>query len=694
MRIAVLGPLEVLTDDSTPVAVPDPAERLLLAVLAAGAPRAVGTDHLLRALGDGTSPEVLHTHVTRLRAALQPGLPPRASGQYVLRRGAGYALAVPRGDVDALHVADLVRHGRARLAEGDPAEATRLLTSALDLWRGQPYSDWPDAAFADEERSRLAAVRADAEAALREARSRPVRAPVATRAPVAVRPAGSTATFVPVPRLPDERPAPAREPTVAPGPQPEPDAGAADGAPLPARRSRQTVVLAALLVLALVVAGLTVWSQRAAERAAAAAEDRLALQVEANALAGAARAAGALDTSLLLSVQALRLAETPETRSGLLTSVAALGRIERVVSFRGTPQEPVLSSGGRTLAFSVGTGIVAWPVGPDTEPQLLMDVPARWGTWLAAAPSPTEDQLVAAGVRDGVPWLRMISASAQSRLLIEGDEIRGWPLDGAVSPDGRRVRLVVAVPGPETDESSRWELLDVSVADGTMRDTGLAGTFPASVDELRADVADDAGSFVLWAVDGQVPATLVDLTDRRPVSIAARTRPVPTAAFRALPAGAAQLWEDGQVTLLDGRGTTVQRLHAHGAPVRDVVVAPDGTWAVTLGDGAEVRRWPIEPSTGRWSPPETLAGHLADVVGGAVDADGETLFTVARDNTVIAWDMTLDGVVDRERVQRGSADPAAWIADACAVVGRDFRPGEWKRYLSDRPWRPTCSDLR
>jgi hypothetical protein len=491
-----------------------------------------------------------------------------------------------------------------------------------------------------------------------------------------------------VPRLPEDgrQPAPAipGNPDVEPVPVPEPSGR---------RRTRQAVALAALLAAALVVAGLTVRSQRAAERAAEVAEERMALEVEANALAGAARTASALDTSLLLSVQALRLAETPETRSGLLTSVAALGRVERVVSFRGTPQEPVLSSGGGTLAFSIGTGIVAWPVGPDTEPQVLMDVPARWGTWLAAAPSPTDDQLVAAGVQDGVPWLRMISASAQSRLLIEGDEIRGWPLDGAVSPDGRRVRLVVAVPGQEPDASSRWELLDVSVADGTTRDTGLAGTFAAPVDQLKADVADDAGSFVIWASDGRVPATLMDLDGRRAVAIAPDARPVGTTAFRALPAGAAHLWDDGLVTLIDGSGATVQELHAHGAPVRDVVVAPDATWAVTVGDGAEVRRWPIEPSTGRWSAPETLAGHLADVVGGAVDADGDTLFTVARDNTVITWDMTLDGVVDRERVQRGSADPAAWIADACAVVGRDLHPGEWTRYLSDRPWRPTCSDL-
>src|SRR4051794_803912 len=46
MRIAVIGPLEVLSDDSAPVPVPGAKERLLLAVLAAGAPGVVSIDRI------------------------------------------------------------------------------------------------------------------------------------------------------------------------------------------------------------------------------------------------------------------------------------------------------------------------------------------------------------------------------------------------------------------------------------------------------------------------------------------------------------------------------------------------------------------------------------------------------------------------------------------------------------------------
>ena len=167
MRVAVLGPLEVLANDSAPVALPGGQEGLLLCVLAAGAPGVVAADRLTEVLGNGDS---LQVALRRLRSALEPGLPDRSSGQYVLRRGAGLTLGVARADIDALRFTDLVGRGRARLAAGDPADAVRLLTTALGLWRGDPYADWPDAAFADAERSRLAGIRADAEAALLDAR--------------------------------------------------------------------------------------------------------------------------------------------------------------------------------------------------------------------------------------------------------------------------------------------------------------------------------------------------------------------------------------------------------------------------------------------------------------------------------------------------------------------------------------------
>ena len=705
MRVAVLGPLEVLTDASVPVAVPGATERLLLAVLAAGAPGVVDRDRLLGSLsgdeGLESSEESLRAHLGCLRGFLEPALPEHSSGQFVLRRGRGYVLAVGRCNVDALRFTDLVHRGRARLAAGDPAEAIRFLSTAVALWRGEPFADWPAADFAEAERSRLHELRTDAEEALAEAR-RSLRDHADA---VAVQP---RAVRLPVPRTPpdDVRLAPEQAPhreqetPVAP-----PDTGAEPldtldrpglrGGREPGRGRGRTPMLAGILVAALVVAGLAIRSQQEAGHAVVSADRvaRASVVADANRLAALASTADALDTSLLLSVEAVRLADTPETRAGLYAAVAGLGRVQRVRSFRGVPQDPVLSGGGRTLSFGIGTAVVTWPVGPDVVPHVLMDIPGAWGHWRTTAASPTEDELLGAGVANGVPWLRMISTSADSRLLLEGDQLGGSPLDAAISADGRRILLLVAAPDEAAPKgSSRWRLLDVAVADGTKRNTGVAGRFPAPVGSLLADFADDAGSFVLWDAGGSAPAVRADLVDGRITPIQLQRRPAPTTAFRALPSGTAQLWGDGAVTLADRAGATAQFLDVQKSPVRDVAVSPDGTWAVTAGDGPGLFRWDVDASTGRWSSPKRMTGHRDDVAGVVVDATGRTLFTVALDGTVISWDMTSRSVPS-DRVDRRAPDTAAWLHEACTVVTRDLTPVEWRKYLPDRRWEPTCTDL-
>src|SRR3954452_12254497 len=106
MRIAVLGPLEVSSDDGAPVAVPGAKERLLLAVLVAGAPGVVSTDRIVETLWNGTRPssarKSLQVHLVHLRSALEPDRPAGSTGRYVVRRGSGYALAATDDEVDAL----------------------------------------------------------------------------------------------------------------------------------------------------------------------------------------------------------------------------------------------------------------------------------------------------------------------------------------------------------------------------------------------------------------------------------------------------------------------------------------------------------------------------------------------------------------------------------------------------------------
>src|SRR3954469_10130819 len=174
MRIAVLGPLEVRRDTGDPVTVPGAKERLLLAVLAASMPGVVSADRIVEDLWNGDRPtgarQSLLVHLVHLRSALEPERPRGSTGRYIVRRGTGYSLAAERQDVDALQFTYLAARGRAQLAAGDAAEAARTLSASLELWRGQPYEDWPDAAFADAERRRLVEVRTGAVTALLEAR--------------------------------------------------------------------------------------------------------------------------------------------------------------------------------------------------------------------------------------------------------------------------------------------------------------------------------------------------------------------------------------------------------------------------------------------------------------------------------------------------------------------------------------------
>jgi WD40 repeat protein/DNA-binding SARP family transcriptional activator len=166
MRVGVLGPLEVTVGSGTLQSIQGAKERLLLGILAAEANRIVSVDRLVELLWDGappaTSVRTLQSHVVRLRTTLEPDRARGSAGRYVVRRGAGYGLAVARHELDAVQFTDAVARGRARLVSGLPGNARDEIAGALALWRGTPYADWPDAAFAESERRRLAEVKVTA----------------------------------------------------------------------------------------------------------------------------------------------------------------------------------------------------------------------------------------------------------------------------------------------------------------------------------------------------------------------------------------------------------------------------------------------------------------------------------------------------------------------------------------------------
>ena len=155
MEITVLGPVRVLVGGS-PVAVGGPKQRLLLAVLACRAGRAVGTNQLIEALWGRHAPasaaDNLRLYVHRLRRALGRD---RIAGS----ASSGYVLEVSPEHVDSHRFASLVATGRETLSAGDPALALRLLGDALALWQGEPFADLANEPALHDQAARLRELR-------------------------------------------------------------------------------------------------------------------------------------------------------------------------------------------------------------------------------------------------------------------------------------------------------------------------------------------------------------------------------------------------------------------------------------------------------------------------------------------------------------------------------------------------------
>ncbi|MFE2294928.1 BTAD domain-containing putative transcriptional regulator [Streptomyces sp. NPDC059452] len=169
MRFGVLGSLAVWTADGSPVTVPGARTRALLAALLAHEGHPVSADRLVDEVwGGGGLPgnpaAALQTRVWQLRKVLGDAEP---GGRDLLTlRDDGYLLRTGPESVDLGRFLALV--ARARAADG-PRSRAALLTEALGLWRGAPFSGFEDTAFARPlitrlEESHLAAVEELAEA--------------------------------------------------------------------------------------------------------------------------------------------------------------------------------------------------------------------------------------------------------------------------------------------------------------------------------------------------------------------------------------------------------------------------------------------------------------------------------------------------------------------------------------------------
>jgi len=173
LRMAVLGPVRAWRDD-VELELGPPQQRALLALLVAHAGLPVPLEEIAGTLWDAqppaSAPNAIRRFVGNLRRVLEPDLPTRAAGQWLLRGAGGYRMEAVAGSTDLLEFRDLV--ARARLATAEPDSALRLLLEALGRWHGEAATGVDPAVrrhpvFAALERQRLDTIREAVDVALR-----------------------------------------------------------------------------------------------------------------------------------------------------------------------------------------------------------------------------------------------------------------------------------------------------------------------------------------------------------------------------------------------------------------------------------------------------------------------------------------------------------------------------------------------
>jgi DNA-binding SARP family transcriptional activator len=148
MEVKLLGPLEA-QQNGTSILPTAGKPRQIFALLALEAGQVVTVSTLIEELWRSRPPRsaltTLQTYILHLRRLIEAALPggtPAAAKDLLVTRCNGYLLNVQDG-VDVQEYERLAAAGTRAVESGDYASASRLLRSALSIWRGQALADVP-----------------------------------------------------------------------------------------------------------------------------------------------------------------------------------------------------------------------------------------------------------------------------------------------------------------------------------------------------------------------------------------------------------------------------------------------------------------------------------------------------------------------------------------------------------------------
>ncbi|MFI6621832.1 BTAD domain-containing putative transcriptional regulator [Streptomyces sp. NPDC050528] len=139
LRLQILGPPRLWHDGVE--LDPGPRQQTrLLALLLAREGKPVSVPELIDLMWDDDVPasalNVIHKYVGVLRRLLEPGLPVRGVGSYILRRGNGYLFTVASGRLDLVVFREHVARAEEARAQRRHEAALDHYTQALGLWNG------------------------------------------------------------------------------------------------------------------------------------------------------------------------------------------------------------------------------------------------------------------------------------------------------------------------------------------------------------------------------------------------------------------------------------------------------------------------------------------------------------------------------------------------------------------------------
>ncbi|MEU6807751.1 trypsin-like peptidase domain-containing protein [Streptomyces sp. NPDC046831] len=375
------------------------------------------------------------------------------------------------------------------------------------------------------------------------------------------------------------------------------------------RRSRRlNVVLATVLALALIAAGVAVWQGRTARI-----EQRADLSRQIAAKSGQLIHTNP-DLASLLAVQAYRTSHTPEAFASL-QDAAALPLHRSLVDHARPVYSVAYSPDGRTLATGSTDGTARlWDVSTGRTRLVLRG--HRSEVWSVAF-SP-DGRTLATGSADRTARLWNVATGHTRRILTGHTDGLNFV---SFSPDGYTLAT-----GAKDDTARLWD-----VATGRSRavlrghsDWVYSVSFSPNGRTLATGGKDDTAR--LW-----------DVATHKPLAaLRGHTAPIWAAKFspdgRTLATGS----EDTSVRLWNVTTRTTRNiLNGHTDAAWALAFSPDGHTLATGSADQTARLWDVATGTGR----EVLAGHTGAVEAVAFSPNGHTLATGSDDKTVRLWNL-------------------------------------------------------